>query len=180
MATDEVRRLRPKPRGMLPRTSEGWSLRNRLQTRGRMSKGDAGTRQQRRAARAFEQRARTKDRWGSWERTPLPHGIPGASLNGWTSRVREVAKNQLYVVLIRPLLTEWGLIHHLAIRTASGLEPPWRDKQRIKNELFDPEFAGLEALPPHSRTVDAADMYHIWIMPVGKRFPFGIGATDDD
>lgn len=133
----------------------------------------AGTRVQRRHAVRLEQRAVKTGRWGLWERTALPRGIPGGS--GWCAAVREAAKNDLYVVLIRPVHCDWGLVHHLAIRTASSLEPPWRDMQRIKNELFGSERVAIEVAPPQSELVDAADMYHLWVLPDDMRLPFTLG-----
>lgn len=130
---------------------------------------DAGTREQRRHAYALERRAKKTGNWGAWERTDLPHGLPGT---GWTRDVRYVVKNSLYVALVRPLAVEWGEVHHLAIRTASNLEPPWRDKQRIKNELFGADYTALEVMPPEDELVDEADMYHMWVLPLAMRLPF--------
>lgn len=133
-----------------------------------------GTREQRRLAVKLERDSFRSGRWQPWERWPLPGGLPGANPAGWCAQVREVARNWLYVVLIRPVATEWGVVHHLAIRTASGLEPPWRDKQRIKNELFEPDTMAVEVMPPASRLVDDADMYHMWVLPDAGRLPFNL------
>lgn len=134
-----------------------------------------GTRLQRRHAVRLEQRAIKTGRWGRWEQTDMPAGLPGASLGGWCAEVRVVFKNDLYVVLVRPIDTEWGKVRHLAIRSASSLEPPWRDMQRIKDELFHPEATAIEVQPPASELVDAADMYHLWVLPVRFRLPFTLG-----
>ena len=131
-----------------------------------------GTREQRRAAVKWEREAFRSGKWKPWERTSLPMGIPGAT--GWCADVREIARNWLYVVLIRPVRTEWGVVYHLAIRTASSLEPPWRDKQRIKNELFGSEAHAVEVMPRASELVDEADMYHMWVLPPSVRLPFTI------
>ena len=130
------------------------------------------SRAQRRGALKLEREAMRSGKWKPWERIPLPHGIPGARPDGWCADVREVARNWLYVVLIRAIRTDWGFVHHLAIRTASNLEPPWRDKQRIKNELFGPEYVGIEVMPPSSELVDDADMYHMWVWADARRIPF--------
>lgn len=127
-----------------------------------------GNRRDRRAAVAMERRGLKGD-WGPWRFTNLPDGLPGHG--GWTSEIREARANNLYAVLVRPLRDEDGQqVYHLAIRTASQLEPPWRDLQRIKNELFGDEATAVQVMPPQSELVDAADMYHIWILP--KRLPF--------
>ena len=138
----------------------------------------AGTRVQRRHARCLEQRAIRSGKWGEWETTALPDGLPGQTAGGWLRQIRQVAKNDLYVALVRPVETKWGRVHHLAIRTASSLEPPWRDKQRIKDELFGPEFVAVEVMPRQSRLVDEADMYHMWVLPEGMALPFGISEED--
>lgn len=133
---------------------------------------DAGTRQQRLHAKALERKAVATGNWGEWRHSNVPFGIPGGT--GWCRDIRRVAANDLYAVLIRPVPTAWGVVHHLAIRTASHLEPPWRDKQRIKDELFDQESTAVEVMPPRDEVIDQADMYHIWVMPAGFSLPFSI------
>lgn len=129
-----------------------------------------GNRQQERHARALERRAWKTGYWGAWQMTSLPRGPAGAI--GWLRDVRLVHVNDLYAVLERPVETRWGEVRHLAIRTASNLEPPWRDKQRIKNELFGVDAIALEVMPAMDELVDEADMYHIWVMPAGFEMPF--------
>ena len=128
------------------------------------------TRQQRLAARSMERRG-LRGNWGPWRITNLPDGIPGG--NGWCKEVRHAQANNIYVVLIRPFVDENGAkVVHLAIRTASQLEPPWRDMQRIKNELFGPEATAVQVMPPHSELIDEADMYHMWVL--SERMPFSL------
>lgn len=125
-------------------------------------------RQQRLAGRALERKGLKGD-WGLWRITNLPDGIPGG--NGWCKQVREARANNLYVVLIRPFADEQGNgIIHMAIRTASSLEPPWRDLHRIKNEICGPEMTAVQVMPPQSELVDEADMYHMWVL--SSRLPF--------
>ena len=131
-----------------------------------------GSRSRRRHAVALERRAKKTGDWGSWRETPLRYGVPGAS--GWCREIRMAYANDLYAVLVRPLETEWGTVLHLAIRTASNLEPPWRDKQRIKDELFGPSLTAIEVMPPKDEIVDQADMYHMWVLPSGMSLPFTI------
>ena len=107
--------------------------------------------------------------WGPWRKTPVSTGIPGGS--GWTREVREAWANNLYVVLIRPFRDENdSAVTHLAIRTASNLEPPWRDMQRIKNEICGAEATAVQVMPPTSELIDEADMYHMWVL--AERLPF--------
>lgn len=131
-----------------------------------------GTRIERRAAAAMERKAMETGQWGEWEKFALPHGIPGT--NGWCRQIRECYRNMLYAVLVRPVETPQGQVLHCAIRTISHLEPPWRDKQRIKNELFGAERIAVEVMPKESNKVDEADMYHMWVLPAGMTLPFGL------
>ena len=121
-------------------------------------------RRQRLAGRALERKG-LKGEWGLWRITYLPGG------NGWCKEVREVRANNIYAVLIRPFLDEQGNeVIHLAIRTASQLEPPWRDMQRIKNEICGEEATAVQVMPPEGELVDEADMYHMWVL--SNRLPF--------
>lgn len=130
-------------------------------------------RRDRLAARAAERKGLSGD-WGDWRITPIPNGIPGG--NGWTRDVRQARANNLYAVLIRPLVGDDGEeVIHLAIRTASNLEPPWRDMQRIKNEICGPESTAVQVMPPESELIDEADMYHIWVL--SSRLPFTLSAA---
>ena len=110
--------------------------------------------------------------WAPWTRTPVPHGF-GSS---WCREIREGYGNGCYAVLVRPLAS--GVVH-LAIRSVSNLEPPWRDLQRIKNELVGPERFAVQVQPPASRLVDDADMYHLWVMPDGYSPGFGLHDMDE-
>lgn len=129
------------------------------------------SRNERRLAVKREAVACATGKWGEWQRTELPCGGPG---DGWLSEVRYVLANDLYAVLCRPIRTEIGDVVHCAIRTASNLEPPWRDKQRIKDECFGEGRVAVEVMPAAADVVDGADMYHMWIMPWGYGFPFGL------
>lgn len=123
-----------------------------------------------RAAKAFERRGLKGD-WGAWRKTPLPNGMPGG--RGWCVEIREAWANNLYAVLIRPFSDDNGEeIVHLAIRTISQLEPPWRDMQRIKNEICGQESTAVSVMPPASELVDDADMYHMWVL--SSRLPFSL------
>jgi hypothetical protein len=127
------------------------------------------TRSERRATVKMETIARATGKWGVWERIETPYGGEG---NGWVRDIRYVFRNALYVVLCRPVETEIGEVIHCAIRTASNLEPPWRDKQRIKNECFGEHRVAVEIMPAADRLVDEADMYHMWVLPEGYGMPF--------
>lgn len=133
----------------------------------------AYAREERRAAESRERRAKRSGQWGFWRCTELPHGAPGDS---WMRDMRRAYANDLYAVLVRPLRS--GVIH-LAIRTATNAEPPWRDLQRIKNELVGLERFAVQVCPPDSRLIDQADMYHLFVMPEGHEPGFGLHPDDE-
>lgn len=134
----------------------------------------ANSRNGRRLAKAIERRS-IGGRWAPWERQTFPKGSVGS---GWCAQIGEAYTNGLYVALVRYLDGAAAGRVHLAIRTASNLEPPWRDLQRIKNELFGPERFAVQVCPPESRLIDQADMYHLWIMPEGHAPGFGLHRDD--
>ena len=54
----------------------------------------------------------------------------------------------------------------LSIRNRDGSSlRDWREYQRIKNELVDPEWEGVEVYPAESRLVDTTDTFHLWVFP---------------
>lgn len=97
-----------------------------------------------------------------------------------------VAKNSIYQVMMFRVDAEGlpgGFVLHLSIRRNDRRRPGaerWRDFQRIKNELCGPETEGVELYPAESRLVDAADQYHLWVLPLGVKFPFGFSQRDVD
>lgn len=93
---------------------------------------------------------------------------------GWFGEMDRVYSNNKYSVLIRTVVTDWGPVEHAAIRNVSGTDIPWKEKQRIKNELFGEEYAAVEVFPKESELVDEAPMYHLWVLPKGMNLPFGI------
>lgn len=65
-------------------------------------------------------------------------------------------------------------ITHLSIKRLDK-EPihDWRDLQAIKNLLTDPEREAIEIYPAESRCVDAANQFHLWVLPEGAKVPCG-------
>jgi len=49
----------------------------------------------------------------------------------------------------------------------------WRHFQAIKNEVAGPEREAVEIFPPESMLVDAANEYHLWVLPEGHISPLG-------
>jgi hypothetical protein len=54
---------------------------------------------------------------------------------------------------------------HLAVSSLSGVRPTFHEMQRIKNELLGPEIIAVEIYPMQDDLVDAADMFHLWVIP---------------
>lgn len=50
----------------------------------------------------------------------------------------------------------------------------WRHFQAIKNEVAGPERTAIEIFPPESQLVDAANEYHLWVLPENFPLPFVI------
>lgn len=89
--------------------------------------------------------------------------------------LRTAFVNDLYSVQMYSVVTAWGLVEHLVIREhANNREPPWRDLQRIKNELVGPERVAIQVYPADKTLVDQADLYHLWVLPEGMEIPFGL------
>lgn len=82
------------------------------------------------------------------------------------------------VVLSRQINTSIGIVEHMAIRNADNTDIPWATKQRIKNELAGRKRVAIEVFPSENRLIDAAGMYHLWILPEGFELPFGIHPED--
>lgn len=57
-------------------------------------------------------------------------------------------------------------------REAIGRER-FRDFQRIKNELVDPEAEAMEIYPAESRLVDTSNQYHLWVFAPPHGIPVG-------
>lgn len=125
------------------------------------------TRHERRAAATLAKRAAKTGAWSAWEdrshtaEHPLaPKGMTGAYLNN-------VYSVQIYE---RP---DWQGFRKAMIRRHDGAAVrDWRHLQRIKSELFGAQAVALEMFPAESDLVDEANMYWLWVAPVGFSLPF--------
>lgn len=123
--------------------------------------------------RAERRRMAREERWpGEWERKPSPKELGIGS--GWFGQLDQVYTNGKYTVMVRTIDTEWGKVEHTCIRNTGNTDIPWRDKQKIKNDLFGREWVAVEVFPAESELVDEANMYHLWVLPEGFRLPFGL------
>jgi hypothetical protein len=54
---------------------------------------------------------------------------------------------------------------------------PGEAMQRIKNEIAGPGCTAVEVYPPAAEVVDGANMFHMWVLPLGLPFGLHVGAT---
>lgn len=113
-----------------------------------------------------ERRRRKSGNWGPWETLHFPPGLAGQD---WAACFTTAHKNLVFSVLDR---MDYSGARHLAVASLSGIRPTWHEMQRIKDELAGTEATAVEVYPPHSELVDAADMFHIWV--VQGRLPFSL------
>ena len=71
-------------------------------------------------------------------------------------------------------------VDHLMVRRHDD-EPirSWSDMQRIKNELVSKNRVGIEIYPTENDKIDRANVYHLWVMPEGFKFPFSLNKWCD-
>ena len=102
---------------------------------------------------------------GDWLMSPPPLAAMHAAEGAETYR-----NDTFQVVLVR---LKCGLIHLSVKRFDQEPIHSWRDLQAIKNALVGDEREAAEIYPAESRLVDTANIYHLWALPEGERFPFG-------
>ena len=123
----------------------------------------------RRASEAANKAIRTGV-WPPWREAPPPSGS-----KGWLSEVAKVHHNTVFSVLVRTFWADGiGTMTHAAISTTNGADIAWRDKQRIKNELFGEDALAVEVYPRTVDLIDRAPMFHLWIYPIQVKLPFGL------
>lgn len=110
--------------------------------------------------------------WTPFKKMEIPEehmGIPGSQI------AHELWVNSRYHVFVRFIKhPDVGELTHLSIKHNDKSCPrDWRELQRIKNELCGDEREALEIYPAESRLVDMSNQFHLWVMPAGKRIPFG-------
>jgi hypothetical protein len=133
----------------------------------------------RRAGRAIERKAaaeqtrrRRSGAWQEWTSRAVAKGEVGSG--AWLSEIHTAYQNGAYAVLVRTIPSGWGRIEHASIHTLTGGDISWRDKQRIKNEIFGEHALAVEVFPPQAELIDSADAFHLWILPEGFRLPFSL------
>lgn len=99
--------------------------------------------------------------------------------DGWCNEMdRCYREGRKIVVLSRKINTAIGIVEHMAIRNTDNTDIPWATKQRIKNELVGRRRTAIEVFPNEDRLIDAAGMYHLWVLPEDFELPFGIHPAD--
>lgn len=114
-----------------------------------------------------------------WRRMEIVQGAAEAmaAMTGSLELKRCLAgwQNNIYAVWHTTVATEWGVVDHLWVRRHDS-EPvrSWKDMQRLKREVLmsGAERFAVEVYPPDAEVVDSANMYHLWVMPIGFRLPF--------
>jgi hypothetical protein len=90
--------------------------------------------------------------------------------------------NEKYQVAVRRFNHEkFGLCLQINIRRRDGnvIFRDWREFQKIKNQLADPEFEAIEIYPAESRLVDTSNKYQLWVIcDRNFRWPFGWTSRD--
>ena len=124
--------------------------------------------------RALNQEAllRRSGQWGRWQLVPdaeLQVLVDCYGKDGWPSLVSHAMRNAVFSVLVRE---DYSGVLHLAVASLSGVRPSWYEMQRIKSDIAGQDATAVEVYPPQSEVVDGADMFHIWVLPVG--LPFGL------
>lgn len=105
--------------------------------------------------------ARAEGRTGVWQRKPSPLELKQG--HGWFGEMDRCWINDKYCVMARTITTEWGKVDHACIRNYSSTDIPWREKYKIKNELWGKDYTAVEVFPEEDQLVDDANMYHLWI-----------------
>lgn len=108
-----------------------------------------------------------------WTEHPSPKQLKKG--DGWFGELDRVYRQDNdYVVMVRDVTTEWGIVQHACMRNVTNTDISWAEKQRIKNEIFGKEAQAIEFFPKESVLVDQVNMYHFWVLPEEFEMPFGL------
>jgi hypothetical protein len=80
--------------------------------------------------------------------------------------------NRLYDGAV--LTFEDGSMHLSFKRKDRSAIRDWRHFQAIKNEVAGPEREAIEIFPAESELMDAANEYHLWVLPANMQSPLGL------
>jgi len=127
------------------------------------------------ARRRFERELKSpRAAGGKWIQVTSP--AQAGYGQGWVREMNVAFKDadNRYVVMIREVQTEWGIVRHAFVRNDDNTDIPWAEKQRIKNEVFGKDATAVEVFPKDADLVDGANAYHLWILPPNMQLPFGL------
>lgn len=119
--------------------------------------------------------------WGEWQQKDLQGEQAEAikKLQGNSISPEQFWFNNRYSVQVFRKFTAWGEILHLLVREHNAsADVPWRDLQRIKDDLVEPERTAVQVFPARADLVDQANLYHLWVLPQAMTLPFGLHLKD--
>jgi hypothetical protein len=101
-------------------------------------------------------------------------GLPSSIVEGW--------RDNHFAVWVSHEASAWGVVTHLWVRrhTSEARRPSWKEAQRIKDTIAGWDRVAVEVFPRRVDIVDQANMYHLWVLPVGVILPFGLGTPGDE
>lgn len=105
-----------------------------------------------------------KAAWEPMRRVGVPPALAEVVAEAWA--------NNLYQCFVRPVAAS-NMTHLSLKRNDRAPIRDWRHMQQIKNEVCGPDREAVELYPAEERLADAANEYHLWVLPAGERFKFG-------
>ena len=108
------------------------------------------------------------EKWGNWE--DRSHLLTMHTIKS----IYKAVLNRVYSVQFSKEESDWGEIVHLWIRRHDSRDISWAEKMKIKESLMGEKRFAVEVFPPRQYLVDQADMYHIYVLPLGFELPFGL------
>lgn len=99
-------------------------------------------------------------------------GHDGDAVEALIRAPAEMWMNHRYTAIVER--DDNGHVEHISLRR-NDRKPtmPWRDLQRIKNELAGENTEAIELYPAEERVVDCANQRHLWVWPPGERIEIG-------
>lgn len=129
------------------------------------------SRNDRRVAAKLCRKASSAPKWEPLVRKVGVENHPNAPCGLVAGYVNAIYSVQVFAAIKSPL----GIVVPVGVRR-HDTEPirKWHDMQRIKTELFGVDRVAVEVYPAEIDVSDAANMYWLWLLPAGVRFPFKI------
>ncbi len=106
--------------------------------------------------------------WGEWTLLEAP---PDETSDAGLGHAHLTHRNSAFRVSDRTLANG---VRHLCVKGLDGVRPRWPEMQRIKDEIAGPEFTAVEVYPPADEVIDQANVYHLWVLPLGVRLEFSL------